>query len=549
MEGVDGELRDNVLAFLEINRLIDRQDPSELLIRLQHRRAPENIRAALRPFGYYDVGVVSELARVGDSWRAHYRIDPRQRVKLRAVSVEIGGPAQAMPEFDELISKEAPRTGEGLRHDRYEALKRSLLGLAVEQGFFEAHFERSKLEVYPGQLAAEIDLRLLSGTRYRFGEISTEQDALHDWMLRRYLRFAPGDAFDSTQLLDLQYALYDSEYFSFVEVSSGEPDAGTRTVPISIRAEPGKRTRYRFSIGYGTDTEARLGMGWENRRVNKRGHKLRFDSRLSAVKQELTGRYLIPLSAPTRERLSLTASALQEDLADTRSQRLELGLTHSTLRDKWERDVYLRALREQTSSGGGSDTQTLLLPGVLWLRSKGDSPVYPKRGSRLSAELRGSHSALGSDVDFIQLKLQGRLIRPLGERGRLIARTEAGFTSIGKQSQLPASLRFFAGGDYSVRGFGLNTLGPRNASGEVIGGRYLLTGSLEYEYLLTPRWGFALFSDAGNALQEFNETLEYSVGVGLRWLSPVGMFRLDLAKPLRDSGASPRLHLSIGGEL
>lgn len=549
VEGVEPELRENILAFLEINRLVGREDLGELVVRLQHRKAPNNIRAALRPLGFYQVTVESELAADGDNWRARYKVMAGNRVVVRSVAVSVQGPGDSDPAFAKLIGRVAPKPGDGLRHDRYEELKRGLQSLAVERGYFEAQFVQRRLDVFPAQLSADIELVMASGPRYRIGEILVDQSALNEALLRRYLSFSSGDYFDSARLLNLQYALYDSEYFAFVEVSNGRPDMARQVVPVTIRAEAGKRQRYRVGIGYGTDTEGRVSFGWENRRINRRGHKLLLDTRLSSIKQEIAGRYVLPLSAPTRERLTLSASGLQETLADTRSRRLELGITQTTLREHWERDVYLRLIREDTRELGVTDTETLLLPGAVWLRSKGDDPVFPRKGSRLSVEVRGSHSALGSDVDFVQLRLQGRLIYPVGRRSRLLARGELGATSVGENSRLPASLRFFAGGDQSVRGFGLNTLGPRDENGLVLGGRYLLAGSLEFEHLFTQRWGFAVFADAGNALQELDESLEYSAGLGLRWLSPVGMLRLDIAKPLSDDNQGLRLHLSLGAEL
>lgn len=549
VDGLDQEARDNALAFLEINRLSERQDLSELVVRLQYRKAEGNIRAALRPLGYYAASVVGKLDKEGENWQARFVVTPGQRVRVRKTVVRVEGPGSADSELNSLVRTLAPSTGEAHRDDRYEALKNGLMERAVERGYFEARYSRRELNIYPEDLAADITLVLESGPRYRVGEIAIEQDALHDWIIRRYLQFSSGDYFDASDLLNLQYALYDSDYFSFVEVSNGVADAQSLTVPVSVKASAGKRQRYRAALGYGTDTEARIGLGWENRRINLRGHKLSLDTRLSKTKQEVTGRYIWPLSAPSRKRVTFDIGGTQEDLADTRSRRLQLGVTHTLARKSWQRDLYVRLLRESTREPDLTSTETLLLPGVLWQRNKKDNLVYPRKGSRFSAELKGSNSAFGSDVDFLQLTLQGKLIYPIRERARLIGRAELGATSVGQISSLPASLRFFAGGDQSVRGFGLNTLGPKDDTGAVIGGRYLLTSSIEFEQLLTEHWGFAVFVDGGNALQDWSESLEFSAGAGLRWLSPVGMLRLDVARPLNAADEGPRLSFSVGADL
>ncbi|MFP5506345.1 MAG: autotransporter assembly complex protein TamA, partial [Gammaproteobacteria bacterium] len=114
--------------------------------------------------------------------------------------------------------------------------------------------------------------------------------------------------------------------------------------------------------------------------------------------------------------------------------------------------------------------------------------------------------------------------------------------------ELPASLRFFAGGDQSVRGYDFQELGPRDASGQVIGGKHLVFGSLEYEHRVHGNWGVAAFVDTGNAFNSTHEGLETGAGIGLRWRSPIGMVRLDLAAAVSQDNAL-RLHFTLGPDL
>jgi translocation and assembly module TamA len=114
---------------------------------------------------------------------------------------------------------------------------------------------------------------------------------------------------------------------------------------------------------------------------------------------------------------------------------------------------------------------------------------------------------------------------------------------------MPPNLRFFAGGDRSLRGFGFQELGPLNSIGEVNGGRYLAVGSLEYERHLFGDFGLAGFVDAGNAFDAGDFEVAAGVGLGLRWRSPVGLVRVDLAAPVAGDGDGLRLHLVIGPEI
>ncbi len=114
---------------------------------------------------------------------------------------------------------------------------------------------------------------------------------------------------------------------------------------------------------------------------------------------------------------------------------------------------------------------------------------------------------------------------------------------------MPPSLRYFAGGDQSVRGYDYQSLSPTNSDGDRIGGRYQFAASVEYQFSLTERWRIAAFADQGNAFNDLElPTLKQSVGVGVRWVSPVGPIRVDLAHPL-DGDQGVRLHFSMGPEL
>jgi len=150
---------------------------------------------------------------------------------------------------------------------------------------------------------------------------------------------------------------------------------------------------------------------------------------------------------------------------------------------------------------------------------------------------------------LVQLYASAKYIHSLGDL-RLLARVESGTTWIDSVEDLPASLRYFTGGDQSIRGYGFRELGPLNDDGtEVVGGRNLTVGSVEFDYLVRSNWRVAVFADAGNA---FNNPDDFdfmrSVGFGVRWLSPVGPIRIDIAHPFNSDDAF-RIHVTMGPDL
>ena len=169
-------------------------------------------------------------------------------------------------------------------------------------------------------------------------------------------------------------------------------------------------------------------------------------------------------------------------------------------------------------------------------------------GVRLDLAIRGADESLVSDIDLIQYGGQLKFITSLGPRDRVIMRGAIGTIETDDFDLVPSSIRFYAGGASSVRGYAYQSLGPTDDDGDAIGARHLLVGSAEYEHYFNDRWGMALFIDAGNALDSFGDDLEQGAGFGMRWKSPVGPVRVDLANAISDDG-DWRLHVNIGPDL
>lgn len=289
----------------------------------------------------------------------------------------------------------------------------------------------------------------------------------------------------------------------------------------------------------------------ENRRLNRYGHTARAETELSGVHKGVGASYQIPLSDPVNEKLDLHTTYLDEVTDTSDSESLSVGADYIIRTESgWVVTPSIEYLKESYQIADQIDDANLVIPGFQLTRVKADDRIHPDFGWKLGLKVRGATDRLWSSTTFVQYDLWAKLIVPvpwLG--GRLIGRGEAGLTQVSDVRDLPASLRFFAGGDTSVRGFAYESLGPKNHRGEVIGGRNLLVGSLEYDHPLTESWSVAVFTDAGNAFNDFNDyDILRSAGFGVRWNSPLGPVRLDLARGLA-AERSWRLHLSMGPDL
>lgn len=546
IEGINGELKTNVLASLSIAQYKNFGASPEATIRRLNARAPSEIRNALEPFGYFSPTVDSTLTHEGEVWTAAYRISTGPAVKVDRVSVRVEGPGAQDPAFQALERQPALQPGQVLRQQRYTDTKRALQETAEERGYFDAHFSVNTLKVDPERLTAEATLVFVTGPRYRFGAVTIHQDILDPAFVRRYVHIRPGEPYDARKLADLQATLSSSNYFSSVSVTPDKNRATNLQIPIEVRTTPGRRNVYQVGAGYGTDTGPRLRFGWGNRRINREGHSFRLDTRISHIETQALAQYIVPLQNPASERLVFSALDNQENYGDTVGHYLGVGISRVTQLGAWQRNEYVKAGRYSSDISGTTLVSRLITPGISFSCISADITTRNQFGYSVSADLHGSAKALASDNTFASADITARVALPLGP-GQLLLRGELGAVAARDFDSLPVAQRFFAGGDMSVRGYAYQSLGPRNAQGAVVGGRYLKVGSVEYDYPVVGNWGIAGFYDAGTASDSFTASLDSGIGVGMRYYTPVGAIRIDFAHPIDHPELGfYRIHVGIG---
>jgi translocation and assembly module TamA len=552
VSGLEKDLRQNVLALLAMEQEKKSPDLTEARVRRMHRQAPGQIRRALQPFGYYEPTIESQIESVGQGWKAVYQVDPGEPVKVETLDIDILGEGADDPVLTRLVAEFPLQRGDRLVHSRYEDGKKRLLRAALNRGYLKASLAEHKVRVFPERHRADIHLTLASGIRYQFGEVDFNNFVINRDLMERYSDIKTGEPYATERLLELEGALYDSEYFSSVEVSPQPDQTEGRQVPIEVMTTPGKRHRYSFGLGYGTDTGARGTVGYKNRRVNRRGHRFFSTLRLSELQESLTTGYVIPFRNPRTDQWVISASRINDHPDSDRQEETSLlGLSRRVSpRPNWIETLYLHYRKDSYQVGPDKGQTLQLVPGGILERFEGRVTGYQRTGSRYSLELRGGHESLISDVSFLQPILGAKLIESLTRNTRVLLRGEVAATLIDELDELPLALRYYAGGDNSVRGYGYQRLSPRNDEGDVVGGKQKLVGSIELDYRFRDNWGAAVFFDTGNAFDDWSEIgLEQGVGVGIRWYSPVGPLRIDLAKGISRPDSDLRLHLVFGPEL
>jgi translocation and assembly module TamA len=573
VHGVDDELRTNVLTYLSFERYKKTADLSADTIERLHDRVEREVQSALRPFGYYEPKVHSEVlsgTAKGD-WRVMIDIDPGPPVLLDLIDVQVHGAGETDQLFTRITENLPVHRGDRLNHATYENLKGDLQRTAATYGYLDAKLTRNELVVDPQSHKASIALEMQTGERYRFGETTITQTVVRDSLVRRYLRYQKDEPFDLTEILRTQFALDDAQYFANLEVLPGEPDRTAHVIPVNIKADPNRRNWYSVGGGYATDTGPRGTLTWENRRLNERGHRFNFLIQAAQVtKYQVQTTYTIPIGDPAVEKLTLQGVAEQRQLADvtTRNQYLQPGITKVS--GNWQYVWFVQAMRTTSESAAENRTDKLLIPGIdIASVPKGylGEPIF-QHG--LFLEIKGSDGLVGANTRFVQAHLTGVRVFNFHPKWHLLLRDEIGATVVSRFSELPVVERFFAGGDNSVRGFAYNTLSPTqdvcdqnqkpvlDANGNCtvktgtvkVGGKNVITGTVEVIRDLPRNFGIATFFDYGNAFNRFGGTpLEYSVGIGFRVRLPVVTLGVDIAQPISVPGASPRLHINFSPKL
>lgn len=548
VEGDYSALEDNARVFVG-----DVEDRTADGLRRYAPTAIAQVEEAVRALGYYSPEISWTVNEDGDGLaELVLTVRPGEPVRIQSRNVVFDGPGREDPELVSQLPDE-PAVGDILNHGEYDNLRQSIQNRAGRLGYFDGEFESRKLEVDPVERTADISLTYVTGERYRLGAVSFQQGhGFEPQLLDQFVTFEPGEPFHAGEIAKLSRDLSNSGYFSGVDVDASPNRAEDGVIPVNIGLTPRKRRSIAAGVGFSTDVGPRLRGNWREHYINPMGHRRGLETELSEPRQNLTGWYELPLDPPMTDSIRLSTGYQREHIEDVESERLTLGQQwRHQLDDGWMQVLSMRWEGERFTIGEDEEgNSTLLLPGVSYSKLQADSPLDPSRGYRLQLDVTGAHRAVLSDADILHVNFLARGLYTLADNHRFLARFNFGGVATNSFSDVPPSLRFFAGGDQSVRGYGYETLSPKGSDGVAIGGRYLMVGSAEYQYEFARNWRVAAFVDEGNAVDDVFDPLATGVGIGIRWVSPVGPLRLDIAQGLNESlGGGWRVHFSMGPEL
>ena len=561
-KGDDAEMIENIEVSLSVFDVVGKvQGESRLEYLLA--QAERQTRQALEPFGYYNPTIRVEAPRQGDTVTVEITVDKGEPVRVRRSHVTIAGPGGDDPYLQDDIDAFQPQPGERFEHTQYESSKVTITRRLSERGYFDADFTNRRVEVTRAENAADIDLGWDSGLRYNIGEVRFHYDYFRPGMFDPLVYWEQGSYWHEGKLDRLRESLSKLDYFSVVDIQP-RPEEGwdhpNAEVPVDVTLTLAKRNIYTAGLSYGSESGAGVRGGVDRRYVNRRGHKLSTQLDYAQKRKTFLTSYRIPAFRWLDGWYGVSASAYDEqtDYIDLRNFKL-IASRSGEINENLTVVASVNALRERWrySSGDGYEgaryeTANLFYPQISadWVQV--DDRLFPRRGFGASATVRGGVGGAGSDASFVQAQVIGRGYFPLGPgSNRLIARAELGTTWTSDLLAIPPSLRYFAGGDRSIRGYAFREVGPRTPAPDrfALGAKHVIVASAEYEhYFGDGPWGMAAFVDTGSAYEDSFD-LHTGVGLGVRWKSPVGPVRVDVAHGLNNPDSSFQLYLNIGADL
>ncbi|MDQ3205892.1 MAG: autotransporter assembly complex protein TamA [Pseudomonadota bacterium] len=566
IRGIDDEdMAENIRVSLSLVDAIGRE-LSERRLAYLVGEAEDEAREALQPFGYYDPQITVEQTGRGDATAVTVTVDPGQPVRVRRSDIAIVGDGAADRYLQADLDAFEPEPGEVLDHAQYELSKRAISRRLTERGYFDADFNSRRVEVTRAERAADIELVWDSGQRYDIGNIDFRQEPrriIREGLLEELVYWEEGSYYHQGKLDRLRDSLSGLDYFSSIDIRPQLDQASDGQVPVVVTLTPAKRSVYNAGISFGTDSGAGINLGLERRYLNQRGHKALAQLNLAERRSTLTLQYRIPAFAWLDGWYTFAAQAADEQTDYIDSRRIEFVASRSgQISDQWTAIASVHALRErwdyveEDDQGQVIDPDyryaTFTYPSIRGEYVDIDDLAFPREGVAGTVLLRGGVEGAGSDADFLQTRLTARWYKGFGERDRLILRGEIGHTFTDEVVSLPPSLRFYAGGDRSIRGYEWREVGPRITAADgsqfALGAENVVTGGIEFEHYFNDTWGAAVFVDSGSA---FNDDPDWrtGVGVGLRWRTPVGPLRVDIARGLDNPDSDFQLYLAIGAAL
>lgn len=542
------EIKENIEAYLstlpEFKRL------SFNKIGTSAEKIDKKVRDAVKVFGYYNPSIKMKFKNK-KSKILTVAVDLRKPVWIRNARIEVIGEGLTDPVLMSVFRKGLIKSHTVLSHEAYENLKSKMLAMALTRGYLDAHFIKSKVYANVDENCADMALILNTGRRYRLGEITFSGDTRYLPTVEPVIGISAGENLSTDKLSGLSSRLYDTGYFADVEVHPLLEETDNYKVPINVHIERKKFNVVELGLGYATDDGIRGKVKWNMPLLNEHGDSLLLQTEVSHIRQEFLARYKIPFKNPLTDYFYIQGQQSHESLNDT-NENITSGQVHYATKEyaPWVLDMGYVLQYEDYRQGIEKGNSVTSGPSFKVNFSRSYPRMDVRKGESYTFKTFASSTGLGADVTFLQLYGSAKWLFSPTRNSRFIMRFEQGVNLGDDYAKIPPYYRFFVGGDSSVRGFGYKTVSDRDVEGNLKGGRYMTTGSMEVQLPVIEDLRSAWFIDAGQATNKYEDkNTVIGVGTGIRYVSPVGIIKVDFGFGVSEKRIPFRLHFGIGPDI
>jgi len=563
------DIKQLLTRHLELQRYQELTDLNDDELDRLMNQAKEDARKLIGTLGYFSPSITIERqsTSAGTPWPVvRISVTPGEATRVQDIQISFTGAiasdAAAALQREQIQTSWSLRAGSRFTQTDWDAAKQQALRQLTTQRYPAGRISSTRADIDPDTHQANLEITLDSGAAYRMGDLVIDGLTRYDEdLVRRLARITPGADYSQAELVDAQQRLADSGYFDSVFLTldtTSKPDAAR----VMVKLREARLQKLVLGVGISTDSGPRLSMEHTHHKVPGIGwravSKLQIERENRAIGSELT-------SPPDTGNWRWVASGLlQNQLLGTRdvtSQQLRGGRKQSSQRI--DRNLYLQY--DRAESVDTDTTQPLIAQSIsanyAFAVRYYDRLPFPSSGWGWGAEMGGG-TTLGSQPQaYTRLLTRWQGFWGLGNSeasggttqasaGRIAMRASAGAIIAKDSIALPSTQLFLAGGDNSVRGYGLHDIGVTLADGSTTAGRYLGTASIEWQRPIRVNgnlsdWESAVFVDAGAVANQTSElSPKVGVGVGARWKSPVGPLQIDLAYGV--DAKRFRLHMNLG---
>ena len=543
INGIDSELKKNVALYLK--QLEGEKATSTLL-----SHAKKQVASSVKALGYYKPTV--KLTYNSETQTLLTNIERGPVTRIADIRITVNGMGKDDPLLMQSINSIQLKQGDVLNHSQYESARKKIEGQLLELGYFDVQWQTRQLAISLKNNSAEVIFTLDTGVRYQFGDLVLGKQTPAEKYIRSLAKFKQGEAYKATLVSEYNLALSTTPYFASVRVYADISNRANQQVPINVDVLHKPANSFEVGGGFSTDLGPKVRFKWTKPWITENGHYLESNLNVSKRQQDISFGYTVPVDDPNDDLWRFSAGyKLEDELTnDVYSKILTGQLQRQWLTDDdWVRTAFLRRDRESYRIGDKEQSSKMLMPGISYAKKESEGGTTPTSGYQwlLSAEF--GLKDMFSTTNIVRVQIQNAWLQTYLDRHLLFFKANIGAMLVDDINNVPFSLRFYAGGDQSVRGFAYQSISPEDEAGRLIGGKYLMTGTVEYNYQFAESWRAALFVDSGTATNDFTDRVEVGAGFGIRYLTPVGPVRIDHAWGLTKESKSTRLSITIGPEI